>query len=222
VISPWNLDALQDLEHEYGCRVFSVLQLRLIDSLQQLKKKLDQDSPGKRAEICLSYVTRRGRWYDVSWKGSPEKSGGVSMNIGVHFFDLLLWLFGEAEHSEVHVRTSRKMAGLLELQRARVRWFLSVDEEDLPDATRNAGKYAYRSMTLDGQEIEFSDGFTDLHTRVYQEILAGRGAGIEDARPAIELVYATNQSDIKAHPSCYHPFLDATSAFETKRLRRAA
>jgi UDP-N-acetyl-2-amino-2-deoxyglucuronate dehydrogenase len=222
VISPWNLDALQDLEQEYGCRVYSVLQLRLIDSLQQLKKRLDQDASGKRAEICLTYVTRRGRWYDVSWKGNVEKSGGVSMNIGVHFFDLLLWLFGEEERSEIHLRTSRKMAGLLELQRARVRWFLSVDEEDLPDATRNAGKYAYRSMTLDGQEIEFSEGFTDLHTRVYQEILAGRGAGIDDARPAIELVYSTNRSDVRSHPSCYHPFLDTTSAFESQLLRRAA
>nr|MCU0982435.1 Gfo/Idh/MocA family oxidoreductase [Pirellulaceae bacterium] len=175
VISPWNLDALQDLEAEYGCRVYNVLQLRLIPTLQELKRVVDADRSDHRADICLTYVTRRGKWYDVSWKGNPEKSGGVSMNIGVHFFDLLGWLFGEPEHWEVHLRTPRKMAGLLELERARVRWFLSVDEDDLPESTRAAGKFAYRSMTLDGQEIEFSDGFTDLHTRVYREILAGRG-----------------------------------------------
>ncbi|MCY2991356.1 MAG: Gfo/Idh/MocA family oxidoreductase [Planctomycetota bacterium] len=222
VISPWNLDALQDLEAEYGCRVYSVLQLRLIPTLQELKRVVDADHSNHRADICLSYVTRRGKWYDASWKGNPEKSGGVSMNIGVHFFDLLGWLFGEPEHWEVHLRTPRKMAGLLELERARVRWFLSVDEEDLPDSVRESGKFAYRSMTLDGQEIEFSDGFTDLHTRVYREILAGRGSGIDEARPAIELVFALNNSDTVAHPECYHPFLETTQAFETASYRRAA
>ncbi len=222
VISPWNLDALQELEAEYGSRVFSVLQLRLIPTLQELKRIVDADRSDHRADICLSYVTRRGRWYDVSWKGISGKSGGVSMNIGVHFFDLLGWLFGEPEHWEVHLRTPRKMAGLLELERARVRWFLSVDEEDLPDEARRAGKFAYRSMTLDGQEIEFSDGFTDLHTRVYSEILAGRGFGIEDARPAIELVFALNHADTVAHPTRHHPFLDTTQAFDVATYRRVA
>lgn len=222
VISPWNLDALQDLEAEYGCRVYNVLQLRLIPTLQELKRVVDADRSDHRADICLTYVTRRGKWYDVSWKGNPEKSGGVSMNIGVHFFDLLGWLFGEPEHWEVHLRTPRKMAGLLELERARVRWFLSVDEEDLPDSVRRAGRFAYRSMTLDGQEIEFSDGFTDLHTRVYREILSGRGAGIEDARPAIELVFALNNCDTLAHPECYHPFLATTRAFDLASYRKVA
>lgn len=209
VISPWNLDALQELEAEYGRRVYSVLQLRLIPVLQELKRTVAQEPSRTRADICLTYVTRRGHWYDVSWKGNPEKSGGVSMNIGVHFFDLLLWLFGDAEHHEVHLRTPRRMAGLLELERARVRWFLSVDADDLPESARNAGRFAYRSMTLDGQEIEFSDGFTDLHTRVYREILAGRGAGIEDARPAIELVHSLNHSEtVSGHHRC-HPFLHA-------------
>jgi UDP-N-acetyl-2-amino-2-deoxyglucuronate dehydrogenase len=222
VISPWNLDALAELEAEYGCRVYNVLQLRLIDSLQQLKQQLDQDRSGHRADVCLSYITRRGAWYDVSWKGSQQKSGGVSMNIGIHFFDTLLWLFGAAEHCELHLQTPRKMAGLLELERARVRWFLSVDAEDLPEASRKAGKFAYRSMTLDGQEIEFSQNFTDLHTRVYQEVLAGRGAGIQEARPAIELVSALNRSEPIRHPQCYHPFLATTTAFETLSLRRVA
>jgi UDP-N-acetyl-2-amino-2-deoxyglucuronate dehydrogenase len=222
VISPWNLDALQDLEAEYGCRVYSVLQLRLIPTLQELKRVVDADRSDHRADICLTYVTRRGKWYDVSWKGNPEKSGGISMNIGVHFFDLLGWLFGEPEHWEVHLRTPRKMAGVLELERARVRWFLSVDEADLPESVRQAGKFAYRSMTLDGQEIEFSDGFTDLHTRVYREILAGRGAGLDDARPAIELVFALNNCDTVAHPECYHPFLETTRAFELASYRKVA
>jgi UDP-N-acetyl-2-amino-2-deoxyglucuronate dehydrogenase len=222
VISPWNLDALQDLEAEYGCRVYNVLQLRLIPTLQELKRVVDADRSDHRADICLTYVTRRGKWYDVSWKGNPEKSGGISMNIGVHFFDLLGWLFGEPEHWEVHLRTPRKMAGVLELERARVRWFLSVDEDDLPESVRQAGKFAYRSMTLDGQEIEFSDGFTDLHTRVYREILAGRGAGLDDARPAIELVFALNNCDTVAHPECYHPFLETTRAFELASYRKVA
>ncbi len=222
VVSPWNLDALQELEAEYGSRVFNVLQLRLIPTLQELKRVVDADRSNHRADICLSYVTRRGRWYDVSWKGSPEKSGGVSMNIGVHFFDLLGWLFGEPEHWEVHLRTPRKMAGVLELERARVRWFLSVDEEDLPDRVRRAGKFAYRSMTLDGQEIEFSDGFTDLHTCAYREILAGGGFGIDDARPAIELVFALNNVDTVPHPAWHHPFLDTTRAFDLATYRRVA
>lgn len=222
VISPWNLDALQELEAEYGRRVYNVLQLRLIPALQDLKRTLNAKPAGRRADICLTYVTRRGKWYDVSWKGNPEKSGGVSMNIGVHFFDLLLWLFGEPEYWQVHLRTPRKMAGMLELERARVRWFLSVDAEDLPDSVRQAGKFAYRSMTLDGQEIEFSDGFTDLHTRVYREILAGRGAGISDARPAIELVFALNNCDTVPSADCRHPFLKTTRVLDVASYRKAA
>lgn len=222
VICPWNLDALQELEHEYGSRVFTVLQLRLVEPLRRLKRELEAHHSGKCADICLSYITRRGKWYDVSWKGSADKSGGISMNIGVHFFDLLVWLFGQPERYEVHLRTNRKMSGVLFLERACVRWFLSVDEEDLPKATREAGKYAYRSMTIDGQEIEFSDGFTDLHTRAYREILEGRGTGIPDARPAIELVYALNQSDIVSHPQCCHPMLKTARAFEMTPYRRAA
>lgn len=222
VISPWNLDALQELEAEYGRRVYNVLQLRLIPALQELKRAVDAERSGQRPDICLTYVTRRGRWYDVSWKGQAEKSGGVSMNIGVHFFDLLLWLFGEAEHWQVHLRTPRKMAGTLELQRARVRWFLSVDAEDLPDCVREAGKFAYRSMTLDGREIEFSDGFTDLHTRVYREILAGRGAGINDARPAIELVHALNNCDTAPSYGRCHPFLATARPLQLADYRKAA
>jgi UDP-N-acetyl-2-amino-2-deoxyglucuronate dehydrogenase len=194
VISPRDLDVLQDLEHEHGKRVFSVLQLRLIPALVELKQQLAAQTPREKAEISLTYVTRRGQWYDASWKGSIEKSGGVALNIGIHFFDLLLWLFGDVEESRVHVAQPRKMAGSLELERAYVRWFLSTDAEDLPDHVRAKGNFAFRSMTYDGQELEFSDGFQDLHTRVYEEILAGRGAGIRDARPAIELVHEINRT----------------------------
>ena len=133
------------------------------------------------------------------------------MNIGIHFFDMMLWLFGEAERTELHLNAPRKMSGLLELERARVRWFLSVDEADLPESARQAGKFAYRSMTLDGQEIEFSDGFTDLHTRVYRDILEGRGFGIKDARPAIKLAYSINHSEIVNNAQHCHPFLRTTS-----------
>ena len=209
VISPWNLDALEGLESEHGCRVYSVLQLRLIDSLQSLKKEIEAQAPKEKTDICLTYITRRGRWYDASWKGSGEKSGGVAMNIGIHFFDLLHWLFGEVEDSVLHLKGPRRMGGVTYFERARVRWFLSTDADDLPEEVVQDGGYAYRSMTYDGQEIEFSKGFTDLHTRVYEEILAGRGTGLRDARPAIELAHSINKSDTasslaEAHPMVAH------------------
>jgi UDP-N-acetyl-2-amino-2-deoxyglucuronate dehydrogenase len=197
VISPWNLDALEQLELEHGRRVYTVLQLRLIPSLLELKRKLEAQPSRERADVELSYISRRGRWYDVSWKGSHEKSGGVALNIGIHFFDLLLWLFGEVERSQVHLAEPHKMAGALQLQRANVRWFLSTDVEDLPIHVRKKGGFAHRSMTFDGQEIEFSAGFKDLHTHVYEQILAGCGPGIRDARPAIELVHAINQTEAR-------------------------
>ena len=221
VLSPWNLDAIAELEEEYGGHVYNVLQLRLIEKLRELRKELFSSSSGEKKDIVLSYVTRRGSWYDVSWKGDPKKSGGPSMNIGVHFFDLLLWLFGEAEHAELHLKETRRMSGYLELERARVRWFLSVDEADLPTAVKESGKFAYRSMTMDGQELEFSDGFTNLHTRSYEEILAGNGFGIREARPAIELVHRINSLDIQ-HTGTIHPKLKAgLPALKTAHLKVA-
>jgi UDP-N-acetyl-2-amino-2-deoxyglucuronate dehydrogenase len=221
VLSPWNLDALADLEAEYDCRVHAVLQLRLIEKLRSLRDQIRAEPAGRPHDVCLSYVTRRGSWYDVSWKGDARRSGGVSMNIGVHFFDLMIWLFGEAGNVEVQLHEPRRMSGFVEFERARVRWFLSVDEQDLPEATRAAGKFAYRSMTLDGEEIEFSDGFTDLHTRVYREILAGRGFGIEDARPAIELVHRINAADVQLSGSL-HPALADRPVRMAWPLRRSA
>ena len=208
VLSPWNLDAIAELEEEYGGHVYNVLQLRLIEKLQGLRRELLSSTSGGKKDVVLSYVTRRGSWYDVSWKGDPKKSGGPSMNIGVHFFDLLLWLFGEADHAEVHLKESRRMSGYLELERARVSWFLSVDEADLPTVSREAGKFAHRSMTIDGEELEFSDGFTNLHTRSYEEILAGNGFGIREARPAIEIVHHINSLDVQ-DTGTIHPKLQA-------------
>ena len=189
VISPWNLDQLVALEQEYGRRVFTVLQLRLLPQLRELKQKLESQPPGERADVELTYITGRGRWYGVSWKGVMEKSGGLALNIGVHFFDLLIWLYGKPLESSVFVSKADKMSGVFELERARVRWFLSVDRNDLPAATRTAGKTAFRSITSDGHELEFSDGFPDLHTAVYRDVLDGRGFSIEDVRPSIQLAY---------------------------------
>ena len=221
VLSPWNLDALAELEAEYGCRVYNVLQLRLIEKLQNLRQELVATAHGPKREVCLSYVTRRGAWYDVSWKGDPKKSGGPSMNIGVHFFDLLIWLFGDAGRIEVHLNEPRRMSGFVELDRARVRWFLSVDEADLPASVKAAGKFAYRSMTMDGAEIEFSEGFTDLHTKAYQQVVAGNGFGIQEARPAIELVHRINSRDVQQTGSI-HPCLERGLPSVSVPFRRSA
>ncbi|WP_237228356.1 Gfo/Idh/MocA family oxidoreductase [Rubinisphaera sp. JC750] len=221
VISPWNLDALEELEQEHGTRIYNVLQLRLLPSLLELKRQLDESPSNEPADICLTYITRRGRWYDTSWKGAPEKSGGVAMNIGIHFFDLLLWLFGPCAEHELHVKHSRKMAGTMRLERANVRWFLSTDETDLPAECREAGKFAYRSMTMNGTEIEFT-GFTDLHTRVYADILAGNGYGIQDARPAVNLVHGINCSDVANVARDAHPYVATTRTDTFSSQRRAA
>jgi UDP-N-acetyl-2-amino-2-deoxyglucuronate dehydrogenase len=187
VISPWNLDQLATLEQEYGQRVFTVLQLRLLPQLVELKRQLEASTT--RADVELTYITARGRWYGVSWKGTVEKSGGLALNIGVHFFDLLIWLYGKPLNSSVFVSKPDKMSGVFELERARVRWFLSVDRNDLPAHVRATGKHAFRSLTSDGTELEFSEGFPDLHTAVYRDVLAGGGFSIEDVRPSIQLAY---------------------------------
>jgi UDP-N-acetyl-2-amino-2-deoxyglucuronate dehydrogenase len=194
VINPWNLDALQELERETGQRVTTILQLRLHPELVSLRDRLAADSGSREHEVTLTYVTARGRWYDTSWKGSDERSGGIVTNIGIHLFDLLLWLFGPMAACEVHARESRRISGALQLARARVRWMLSTDIADLPFPAQPGSKTTFRSLTVDGQSVEFSDGFTDLHTRVYEEVLAGRGCGIDEARPAIELTHRIRQA----------------------------
>lgn len=184
VINPWNVDALLDVERETGRRVHPVLQLRLHDKIVGLRNRVLEER-GVRHDVTLTYVTARGPWYDVSWKGNEEKSGGIPANIGVHIFDMLLWTFGPPQGFEVHLRDPRRWSGTLHLERARVRWLLSVDAADLPvGSTRSA----FRAITVDGTEIDFSDGFTALHTRAYESILAGNGLSLADARPAIDLV----------------------------------
>lgn len=189
VLNPWNIDALKEMERETGRRVWTVLQLRLHPVLIELKKQIAKARDGKKHEIDLTYITSRGRWYGVSWKGDIEKSGGIATNIGVHFFDLLLWVFGPLVRLEVHLSTPEKAAGFMELANARVRWFLSLDAKDLPAGSLEAKKRTHRSLTVDGKETEFSDGFTDLHTAVYRETLAGRGFGLDDSRPSIQVVH---------------------------------
>jgi UDP-N-acetyl-2-amino-2-deoxyglucuronate dehydrogenase len=196
VINPWNLDALQELEQETGRRVYTVLQLRLHPDLIALKARLDA-SPNQIHDVTLTYITGRGRWYHTSWKGSEDRSGGVVTNIGIHFFDLLLWLFGDVRNSVVAKREPSKASGMLELQRARVRWSLSTDVQDLPYKVSPGGKSTFRSIQVDGSEIEFSEGFVDLHTKVYQHVLDGAGFGIGDARPAIELAHRIRTAQVQ-------------------------
>jgi UDP-N-acetyl-2-amino-2-deoxyglucuronate dehydrogenase len=195
VINPWNLDALEELERETGLRVTTILQLRVHPAILAFREKLAAQ-PDRRHQVTLTYITARGLWYDVSWKGSDERSGGIVTNIGIHFFDLLIWLFGGVEQSEVHVHEQKRAAGVLTLERADVRWLLSVDAADLPFTPAPGAKATFRSMVVDGEQLEFSDGFTDLHTRVYEEILAGRGYGIADARPSIELTHQIRNAPV--------------------------
>lgn len=192
VLNPWNLDALQELEAETGRRVYSLLQLRVHPAIIKLKKKFaeeQQQASSSKRKVRLRYVTSRGKWYHYSWKGNHSKSGGIATNIGVHFFDMLMWFFGGVQQNELHVSQEDKMSGIIELEHATVDWYLSLDKADLPESAVDEGKPTYRSINIDNEEIEFSGGFTDLHTRVYEETLAGRGFGINDARPAIELVH---------------------------------
>jgi len=189
VLNPWNIDALQELEQESGKKIYTILQLRVHPALIELKKKIDSDKSSKKKEVVLTYITSRGPWYLTSWKGMADRSGGLATNIGVHFFDLLLWLFGKVKHSEVHFEGPLRTAGFIELDKATVKWFLSIDTKDLPASAAKAHQRTFRSVSIDGTEVEFSEGFTDLHTVVYRETLEGRGFGLETARPSIELVH---------------------------------
>jgi UDP-N-acetyl-2-amino-2-deoxyglucuronate dehydrogenase len=196
VINPWNLDALESLERETGRRVFTVLQLRLHPRLTELRERLLAD-PSRQHEVELTYVTARGPWYDVSWKASPEKSGGIPTNIGIHLFDLVLWLFGRVRDCRVHIAQPRRFAGVLHLDRARVRWFLSTESSDLGlTAAAPIARRTFRSIRVDGEEVDFSDSSADLHARVYQKLLSGHGFRIPDARPSIEVAHKIRTSAI--------------------------
>jgi UDP-N-acetyl-2-amino-2-deoxyglucuronate dehydrogenase len=189
VLNPWNVDALQEIEKESGKKIYTILQLRHHPAIVALKKKVDDGPQDKIYNVDLSYFTSRGRWYFISWKGDITKSGGVATNIGVHFFDMLSWIFGKV--IDVHVTNSQpdKVSGFLELERARVKWHLSLDVNDIPVEVLQRGQRTYRSITVDGEEIEFSQGFTDLHTVAYEKILAGEGYGLEAARNSINIVH---------------------------------
>jgi UDP-N-acetyl-2-amino-2-deoxyglucuronate dehydrogenase len=207
VINPWNLDNLAEIESETGHRVNTILQLRVHPELIKLKQSLEQNPVKGQRDVVLTYITGRGGWYQVSWKGQAEKSGGIATNIGIHFFDLLLWLFGSAGDVKIYQSDSQRMSGFTELEHARVHWFLSADVNDLPLPVKAAGKTTFRSITVDGQEIEFSEGFTDLHTRVYEETLAGRGFGINDARPSINLTHRIRTTPLSPMDKLAHPRL---------------
>lgn len=206
VLNPWNVDALADIEKESGQKIYTILQLRLHPGIIALKKKIEEGSKDKIYDIDLTYITSRGNWYDISWKGDESKSGGIATNIGVHFYDMLSWIFGEVKTNSVHLREKDKAAGYLEFEKARVRWFLSIDENSLPEKTRVKGQRTYRSITVNNEEIEFSDGFTELHTESYKEILKGNGFGLLDAKQSIEIVHDIRNNEIvKAGEK--HPFL---------------
>ena len=206
VLNPWNLDALKKMEVESGKRVFNILQLRVHPSIVSLKKKINESPKDKIFDVDVTYLTSRGNWYYTSWKGDPSKSGGIATNIGVHFFDMLSWVFGKVKKNEVHVKSHDRASGYLEFDKARVRWFLSINYDLLPNEIKLKGQRTYRSITIQGEELEFSGGFTDLHTKVYQEIMEGKGYGIDDSRQAIEIVHEIRTSEALGLKGNYHPF----------------
>lgn len=209
VLNPWNIDALQEIENETGSRVYTVLQLRLHPRIIELREKIKNGPKDKIYEVDLSYITSRGNWYYISWKGDLQKSGGVATNIGIHFFDMLSWIFGDTVRNVVHISEPNKAAGYLELEKARVRWFLSIDSGDLPASARESGKRTYRSIVLEGQEIEFSEGFAELHTQTYREILEGKGFGLNDARQSVITAYNIRNAKPVGLVGEYHPLLKA-------------
>lgn len=208
VLNPWNIDALEEIEKETKQKVYTILQLRLHPTIIALKQKVGGGAKDKKHEVDLTYITSRGNWYFTSWKGEMSKSGGVAANIGIHFFDMLIWVFGRVQQNEVHAIEKDYASGYLELEKARVRWFLSINADHLPKEATSSGKRTYRSITLAGDEIEFSEGFTDLHTKSYEEILKGNGFGLNDARASIETTYAIRNSGIKGNSANKHPLLD--------------
>lgn len=208
VLNPWNLDGLADIERETNRKIATILQLRLHPAVQALKRRVEMSSANKKFDVVLTYITSRGRWYHASWKGDDSKAGGIATNIGVHFFDMLFHVFGPIHQSVAHLREPSRAAGYLETDRANVRWFLSVDRNDLPPAVAGT-KSTYRSMEVDGEEQEFSDGFTDLHTRSYEEILAGRGFSIGEVRPSVEVVSAFRTQPIVQKQGERHPRIAA-------------
>ena len=206
VLNPWNIDALEKIEQESGQKVWNVLQLRVHPSIIALKQKVDAAGKDKIFDVDLTYITSRGNWYYSSWKGKEEKSGGIATNIGVHFYDMLAWVFGGVKKNTVHLHTHDRASGYLEFEKARVRWFLSINEDVLPEEVKSKGQRTYRSIKLEGEEVEFSTGFTDLHTRIYEGVLSGKGYGLSEARTAIEIVHEVRSQKPIGLKGSYHPF----------------
>jgi UDP-N-acetyl-2-amino-2-deoxyglucuronate dehydrogenase len=210
VLNPWNIDGLRDMERDTGRKVHTILQLRLHPSIIALRSEVQESTSKRKHDVDLTYVTSRGRWYLQSWKGDQQKSGGIATNIGVHFYDMLHFVFGELQENRLNYSSDTKASGYLEYEYARVRWFLSIDVNDVPKENRAQGQRTFRSINCDGQEVEFSEGFTDLHTRSYEEILAGKGFGLEENRIAIETVATIRGANQLGLTGDYHPFLKET------------
>ena len=208
VLNPWNIDALAELEKETGHKIYNILQLRLHPAIINLKKEIEAGDPNKIYDVDLTYITSRGKWFHYSWKGDIAKSGGLATNIGIHFFDMLQYIFGKKRMLVVHHRDNHVVSGYLELEHARVRWFLSVDSEYLPEDIKAKGQTTYRSIQIAGDELEFTGGFTDLHTESYKNILAGNGFGLDQAKPSIEMVHFIRNAEIvTTMKDCEHPFM---------------
>jgi UDP-N-acetyl-2-amino-2-deoxyglucuronate dehydrogenase len=206
VLNPWNIDAIKSIEQETGKRVYNILQLRLHDAIIALKKRVEDGPLDKVYDVDLTYITSRGNWYYTSWKGDVHKSGGVATNIGVHFYDMLSWVFGSVKKNIVHISAHDRVAGYLEFDRARVRYFLSINYDTLPVQAKEEGKRTYRSLLMEGTEVEFSEGFTELHTSSYKNILDGCGFGLEEARNSIEIVHDIRRASPVGLKGDYHPF----------------
>ena len=208
VLNPWNIDGLIDIENDSGKKIHTILQLRLHPAILELKSKVDNAKGNEKFDVELTYITSRGRWYLQSWKGDDKKSGGVATNIGVHFYDMLQFVFGQVQENIVHLRSDSKSAGYLEYEKARVKWFLSVDHNDLPESATENGNRTFRAININGEELEFSGGFEDLHTLSYQEILAGNGFGVEESRVAIETVADIRNRELTSTSGTdYHPLI---------------
>ena len=207
VLNPWNLEGLKELEKESNKRIYNILQLRHHKSIIDLKQKIDSLPKDKVHDIDLTYITSRGKWYHYSWKGNISKSGGVVTNIGIHFFDMLGWIFGNMKSNTLHLLTADKASGLLQLENANIRWYLSIDKNDLPIEAASNDLSTYRSISVDGDDFEFSGGFTDLHTESYKSILEGNGFGLDDARNSIEIAHLIRNQAITTNKSDAHPLL---------------
>lgn len=212
VLNPWNIDALEEIERESGKYIFSILQLRLHQTIIALKEKVMHGPKDKIYDVDLTYLTSRGHWYYTSWKGDVSKSGGIATNIGVHFYDMLTWIFGPVKSNTVHVHAHDRAAGYLELEKARVRWFLSISYDTIPEEIKGQGKRTYRSIQIGGEELEFSDGFTDLHTDSYKAILSGNGFRIGETKQAIQIVHDIRHAAPIGLKGEYHPFAKIAAA----------